>query len=189
MKHLLLVFLFMFSTAFGQVHIENLAFQETEALEREPMTLAQAQTLERELEVYVHEYMMELEMLTPRVRHMVFVLDQIEPDTVALVKFWQTGYQWVVIFTYQYDYINILTPRGKRVITAHEVGHLTGKCVMFNTLELKEICADMMSADLTSAEEVLALLRYFYRQWPGDPTMPGRIKVMENMIRLEGLQE
>jgi hypothetical protein len=152
------------------------------------ITIDQAYEEEAELSFYVAEYMETLGMVAPRVRWTVYMLDVLEHDTPALVKFWSAGNQWIVVFHFKYNYMAALTEMGKRVVVAHEVGHLTGRCMLLSTLSLQEICADLISAELTTPDAVLALLRFYKKQWPMNTILDERIAVLQNLLKIESLQ-
>jgi len=152
------------------------------------ISIEQAYEEEAELSFYIAEYMETLNMVAPRVRWTVYMLDVLEHDTPALVKFWSAGNQWIVVFHFKYNYMAALTEMGKRVVVAHEVGHLTGRCMLLSTLSLQEICADLISAELTTPDAVLALLRFYKKQWPMNTILDERIAVLQNLLKIESLQ-
>lgn len=190
MKKILLSLLLCFTgTALGQDVVVDFSHVTHTQVYRYAISVQEAAAMEAELRPIIHEFMMKLNMMAPRVRWTVYVLDELGQNTPALVTYWSSGQQWVVVFNFRFADLTALTTVGRRVLIGHEVGHLTGKCLMLQSLELQEICADVISADLTSPAQVLSLLRYFRPQFPTNEILTERIAVMENLIELTLLRE
>ena len=191
MKKLLLTLILLLSTGLvsGQASVDHMMLVPFTHAPTSEISLETALEYEKEMTTYVVEYMEILNMVAPRVRWIVYVLDELEfNNTPAVVKYWPAGQQWIVIFHFNYSDLIALTERGKRVIVAHEIGHLTGRCMLLQAINLQEICADVISSELTSTEDVLALLKYFQKQWPLNTMMEERIDVIENLQALKQLQ-
>jgi len=188
-KILLSLLLFFTGTAFGQDTIDFAHVQLYPTSKYYAITEAQAAELENALRPIIADFMEQLNMTVPRVRWTVYVLDELGQNTPALVTYWSSGQQWVVVFHFRYADVIALTQVGRRVLAAHEVGHLTGRCMVLTTKELQEICADVISAELTSAAQVLALLRYYRPQYTNNELLDERIAVMENLLKIESLRE
>lgn len=188
MKKLLLSLLLFTTAAFGQ-DVVDFAHVQHVPLVSYAITVEEARQMEEELKPIVQEYLDALNMPSPRLRWTLYVLDELNLQTPALVTYWSSGQQWVAIFNFKYSAMKGLTEIGKRVIIAHEVGHLTGKCMVLTTIELQEICADVISAELTSPAQVLAVLRYYRPRYPMNDILTERIEVMENLVQLHQLRE
>jgi hypothetical protein len=134
------------------------------------------------------------------------VLPIMEMDSPAVTYGWSLPPQgptriWIAMFTYHQDMMLMLRPANRRVVAAHEVAHMTGRCMNFpepdergkDPIEiaiaryshqvLVESCADIVSAELTSAQDVLNTLVFLYEKWYSDNiVLAQRIKVMQRVI-------
>ncbi len=111
---------------------------------------------------------------------------------------------WIGMFTFHEDMMLMMTPAMRRVVAGHEVAHMIGRCMNFpepnleglddfaatiaefNFAVLVESCADIVSAELTSAEDVLKTLNFLKNTWAADNlVLARRIQVIKRVIEVE----
>lgn len=161
-------------------------------------------TLQIEMDAYVDGYLTELGFDYNTLQWSALVLPVLEGSRAAIVYHWhlpakQPGSTLLAMFTFHEKYIQSLPPIDRRVIAAHEVGHVTKKCddmrrphpsmadeTFFLLTTLRESCADMVASRLTTPEETLATLRRLKREIAPDNTVLDiRIAVMVRIMEME----
>ena len=168
-------------------------------------------TLQIELDAYT-DHFIEVVGITPTtMQWSTMVLPVLEMDSPAITYGWhipppskqvEGGPQiWLALFTFHQDMMLMMEPMNRRVIAAHEVAHMTGRCMNFPEPDetgmapmeiaiaryshqvLVESCADIVSAELTSAKDVLNTLVFLYDTWYRDNiVLAQRIVVMQRVI-------
>ena len=167
--------------------------------------------LQIELHAYVDSFTKRLDLTAEKMQWAVLVLPVMEMRSPAVTYGWglppppEKTEIWMGIFTFDQDWMLQFSPGQRRVIAAHEVGHMVETCIaikmpdttymtdieaamkMYNYRVLNESCADIVSARLTNPEGVLELLhdllnKYSFR----NPIIIERIRVIkeyEDQIR------
>lgn len=159
--------------------------------------------LQHELAEYVEEYAHALRMPRSRLQWAVMVLPALEFTGPAIGYHWpviRSG-SWLSIFTFQDEMMLGLPPDQRRVIVAHEIGHITSACwsfgaphdadddLVFHLKVLEESCADLISAQLNSPLAVLEMLEWLNRLRPGGTVMAERLTAMRELVAEERKEE
>lgn len=163
--------------------------------------------LQIEMAAYIDKYVLEVGITPDTMQWATLVLPILETESPAITYGWalpppsQGPVQiWLALFTFHHDLMLMMDSDKRRVVAGHEVGHMTGRCMQFdwpntdgmdeleaalarfNFAVLNESCADIISAELTSPEDVLDTLVYLRDVYPGSPVLIRRIQVMERVI-------
>lgn len=163
------------------------------------------QALQIELAAYVQSFTHRIGLTPEKLQWAVLVLPIMEMNSPAVTYGWalpppSTGLPielWMAIFSFHEDWMLQFNPSERRVIAAHEVGHMVESCTklvmpstegmspmdalwaQFNYQVLNESCADIVSAQLTSPQDVLALLHELLAISNHNPVIIQRIRVIE----------
>ena len=162
--------------------------------------------LQIELHAYVSSFTKRMELKPEKLQWAVLVLPLMEMPSPAVTYGWalpppSTGKPiqlWMAIFTFDQDWMLAFSPDQRRVIAAHEVGHMVETCTriqqpdteemsrgaaMWANYEyqvLNESCADIVSAQLTNPDGVLQLLRDLLHNYSHhNPVIIQRIRIIE----------
>ena len=130
------------------------------------MTLATSQTLEREVNRTVDEFLFQL-LLTPT-HHAVIISDYV-PEGAAVLHVVNTAGEDTALFMFERGLFLELTRRERRVLIGHEVGHLAPQCQHLWDRISRELCADAVSLKLVPAQDVSAMLSKSIRMFPYYP--------------------
>jgi hypothetical protein len=144
------------------------------------MTLATSQTLEREVNLTVDEFLFQL-FLTPT-RHAVIISDYV-PEGAAVLHVVTTSGEDTALFMFERGLLLELTKRERRVLIGHEVGHLAPQCQYLWERIYRELCADAVSLKLVPAKDVSAMLSKSIRMFPYYPAR------QEFVLRFAMIQE
>jgi len=160
-----------------------------------------------EMSAYVDKYVIEAGITPAGMQWSTLVLPVLEMDSPAVTYGWALPPKgeikiWIALFTFHQDMMLMMSPGQRRVVASHEVGHMTARCLQFTVpdvrgldhhtareimneyLVLTEACADIISAELTSAVEVLDALEFLRDTWyqQHHPILTQRIQVIERVI-------
>ena len=164
----------------------------------------EGQVLQIELHAYVQSFVKRVGLTPDKLQWAVLVLPIMEMPSPAVTYGWalpppHTGLPvelWMAIFTFEQDWMLAFSPAQRRVITAHEVGHMEETCVAiqepdmegmdryekmmanFNFQVLNESCADIVSAQLTNPEGVLDLLHELLNRYSHNPVIIHRMRII-----------
>lgn len=167
--------------------------------------------LHYELSAYVDKYIEEVGITPTTMQWSTLVLPILELESPAVTYGWalpppQKGPVkiWIALFTFHQDLMLLLEPNQRRTVAAHEVAHMTGRCMSFQEPDytgmgeleaalaefkwmlLVESCADILSAELTNAPDVLSTLKFFRNHmYQGNALLIQRIRVIERLIERE----
>ena len=180
--------------------------------ESQPVSL-EGRALKIEMDAYIDKFTLEVGITDAQMQWAVLVLPILERYSPAVTYGWLLPPPdqyvqgepeiWVAMFTFQEDMMLLMEPRMRRVVAGHEVAHMTGTCMipepnidgldettallhLYNHAVILESCADIVSAELTSAEDVLATLHFLRTTWAADNiVLIRRIQVMARVIQRE----
>ena len=181
--------------------------------ESQPVSL-EGRALKIEMDAYIDKFTDEVGITDASMQWVVMVLPILEMDSPAVTYGWLLPpphrYHegdpsiWVAMFTFQEDMMLLMDPKMRRVVAGHEVAHMMGKCMNFREPDLRgleelealilqfnyavilESCADIISAELTSTEDVLTTLRFLKKTWgPDNIVLAKRIQVIERVLERE----
>ena len=180
--------------------------------ESHPVSL-EGRALQIEMDAYIDKFTDEVGMTDASIQWVVMVLPVLEMDSPAVTYGWLLPPQhrffpgepeiWIGMFTFHEDMMLMMKPKMRRVVAGHEVAHMMGKCMLddpdvegldeltatmrlFNHAVVVESCADIVSAELTSAEDVLDTLWFIHETWASDNlVLIRRIQVMARIVQLE----
>ena len=130
------------------------------------LTLAPSQTLEREVNRTVDEFLLQL-LLTPT-HHAVIISDYV-PEGAAVLHVVNAAGEERALFMFERGLLLQLTRRERRVLIGHEVAHLARQCQHLWDRIYRELCADAVSLKLVPAEDVSAMLSKSIRMFPYYP--------------------
>ncbi len=119
------------------------------------LTLAPSQFLDSEVSNTVRDYLSRLN-LSPT-RYTTAVTDQV-PEGAALEHWVDASGRDRAIFLFDRQFLLHLSSPERRVVIAHEVGHLVPECRLLRRRINQEICADLISLQLVPVDDVVALL-------------------------------
>ena len=183
----------------------------------QPPTIT-GRALQIEMNAYIDHFTDEVGITDGSMQWVVMVLPILEMDCPAVTYGWvlpppdrwvKGGYSiWIAMFTFHEDMMLMMNPRQRRVVAGHEVAHMMGQCMdilepdleeldamealllEFNYTVILESCADIVSAGLTSAEDVLDTLLFLQKTWGnGNPVLSKRIDVMRRVVDREVFHE
>lgn len=181
--------------------------------ESDPVSL-EGRALKIEMDAYLTKFTDEVGITPSSMQWVTMVLPILEMDSPAVTYGWllpppyrytHDGPQiWIAMFTFHEAMMLDMDSRQRRVVAGHEVAHMIARCMNFpepdltglgemesilrefNHAVIVESCADIVSAELTSADDVLYTLRYLRDEVSrGNPVLIKRIQVMERIIELE----
>ena len=180
--------------------------------ESQPVSL-KGRALKIEMTAHIDKFTAEVGIKADETQWAVMVLPALELAGPAAVYGWVVPpvqnqvpgepYIWITLFTFHEEKMLELEPMMRRVVAAHEVGHMLNRCYfkqpnldgldrftrmlrIFNSTVVKESCADIVSAELTSATDVLATLHFLKSlRTEGNSIMVRRIQVMARVVERE----
>lgn len=181
--------------------------------ESQPLTL-EGRALKIELNAYIENFTTKVGITDGAVQWTVMVLPVLEMDGPAVIYGWLIPPPhrftpgdpeiWIALFTFHETMMLTMPPKMRRVVAGHEVAHMTTQCMGFpepnldgldelaatlllvNHAIIVESCADIVSAKLTSAKDVLATLHFLKETWSlNNPVLLRRIQVMARVIQRE----
>lgn len=181
---------------------------------RPPSAIGRA--LQSEMDTYVTTFTAEVGIIDASMQWVVMVLPVLEMAGPAITYGWLLPPKdrwveggpsiWIAMFTFHEDMMLMMNPRQRRVVAGHEVAHMMGQCMdilepnieglddfaalmlEFNYAVVLESCADIVSAGLTSSEDVLDTLLFLQKTWgTGNPVLSKRIDVMRRVVEREAL--
>ncbi len=193
-----------------------LVFTEVAHCESHPVSL-KGRALQIEMDAYIDKFTDEVGITDASMQWTVMVLPVLEMDSPAVTYGWllppphryvEDGPSiWIAMFTFQEDMMLLMDSSQRRVVAGHEVAHMMGRCMnfrepnvtgmdemealikQFNYAVILESCADIVSAELTSAEDVLDALEFLRDTWAADNlVLRKRIEVMKRVIALEAIE-
>ncbi len=135
--------------------------------------------LEREVDRTVDEYLSELNLASTRYD---VVLSNQESQGVAVVHWVEAGKDLAVFF-FDRELLLQLSRQERKVLIAHEVGHLAPQCRLGGSRIFREICADQIASQLVPIEDVATMLAKSIFMFPYYPARE------EFMFRLAMIQE
>ncbi len=135
--------------------------------------------LEREVDRTVEEYLSQLDLDSTRY---VVVIAHRELQGAAVLHWVEAGKDSAVFF-FDRELLLQLSKQERRVLIAHEVGHLAPQCRLEGSRIFRELCADGISSQLVSGEDVAAMLAKSILMFPYYPARK------EFMFRLAMIQE
>jgi hypothetical protein len=178
----------------------------------------EGRALKIEMDAYLTKFTDQVGIVPESMQWVTMVLPILEMDSPAVTYGWllPPPYRWVdggpsiwiAMFTFHEAMMLDMDSRQRRVVAGHEVAHMIGRCMNFpepdltglseiesivrefNHAVIVESCADIVSAELTSPEDVLYTLRYLRDEVSrGNPVLVKRIQVMERVLELENAHE
>jgi len=135
--------------------------------------------LEREVDRTVEEYLSQLNL--DSTRYVVVVANR-ELQGAAVLHWVEAGKDSAVFF-FDRELFLQLSKQERRVLIAHEVGHLAPQCRVGGSRIFRELCADRISSQLVPGEDVAAMLAKSILMFPYYPARE------EFMFRLAMIQE
>lgn len=135
--------------------------------------------LEREVDRTVGEYLSQLDLDSTRY---VVVVAHRELQGAAVLHWVEAGRDSAVFF-FDRELFLRLSKQERRVLIAHEVGHLAPQCRLGGSRIFRELCADRISSQLVPGEDVAAMLARSILMFPYYPARE------EFMVRLAMIQE
>lgn len=177
--------------------------------ESRPANVA-GQRLQIELDAYVQKFTLATNLGPEYMQWAVMVLPAMEVDSPAIVYSWGVPHptqgkhqMWIAIFTFHQSDMLLMSPTQRKVVAAHEVGHLMPGCMGFvletegmDPLELAmaqyyyrvlvESCADAVATTLTSVQETIDTLEYVRTLDERDsPVLLRRIQILQQRLTQE----
>lgn len=177
----------------------------------------EGRALQIEMDAYIEEFTDAVGITDASMQWVVLVLPVLEMDGPAVAYGWLLPPPerfvpgepeiWIAMFTFLENDMLMLEPWMRRVVAGHEVAHMISRCMikepsvegldattalvrLFNHAVIIESCADIVSAELTSAEDVLATLHFLKKEWGQDNiVLIRRIQVIARLIELEKIYE
>ena len=116
--------------------------------------LVTSQPMEMEVGRTVEEYLSQLDLAPTD--YAIVVSDQV-PEGAAVLHWVEAGQDKAVFFFHRGLFLQ-LSRRERRVLIAHEVGHLASECQRAGTRISREICADRISLRLVPRDDVAGML-------------------------------
>ncbi len=135
--------------------------------------------LEREVDRTVDEYLSQLNLASTR--YVVVITNQ-ELQGAAVRQSVEAGKDSMVFF-FDRELLLQLSKQERRVLIAHEVGHLAPQCHLGGSRIFRELCADRIASQLVPMEDVVAMLAKSILLFPYYPARE------ELMFRLVMIQE
>jgi len=135
--------------------------------------------LEREADRTVDEYLSQLGL--DSTRYAVVVANRELQG--AAVLYWVEAGKDSAVFFFDRELLLQLSKQERRVLIAHEVGHLAPQCQLGGSRIFRELCADRIASQLVPREDVAAMLAKSILMFPYYPSRE------EFMFRLAMIQE
>ena len=136
-------------------------------------------SLEREVDRTVDEYLSQLDL--DSIRYVVVVANR-ELQGAAVLHWVEAGKDSAVFF-FDREHLLQLSKQERRVLIAHEVGHLAPQCQWGGSRIFRELCADRIASQFVPREDVAAMLAKSILMFPYYPARE------EFMLRLAMIQE
>ncbi len=178
--------------------------------ESQPPT-PEGRALQHEMDAYVQLFTKQVGITATSMQWDVMILPILEMDSPAVTYGWALPPPsvgptqiWIGLFTFHRDWMLMLEPNQRRAVAGHEVAHMTNECMSFrapdttgmhpmetaiaefNHALLVESCADILSAELTSIDDVLSTLIFFRNEaYKGNPLLIQRIRVIQRLKERE----
>ena len=114
-------------------------------------------SLEWELTSTTERYMVELG-LTPT-HYTILVADDVTEGAAVMREATFPG-RVLAMFLYDLEYMSQYPPNLRKVIVAHEVGHLAPICNVPSDRLSQELCADYVSLDLVPYKDILVAMAW-----------------------------
>ncbi len=171
-------------------------------------TVPEERDLQVEMNAYVNEFIGMLGVKYEEVQWATLVQPVLfAPDSAMVIHWTMPNDAVLAIFTFGIKNMLRLSPDHRRIVAAHEVGHITDVCrrvvepdtegmtefeaylADFYYRLLNEGCADVVAAEMTSYQEVrglLTTLRSFFLEGEVNHVLNQRILIMEDVIAAEG---
>ena len=124
-----------------------------------------ASPLEREVDRALDEYLSQIDLASTR--YQVVVADQ--ESQGAAVLYWAEEGQDSAVFFFDRELLFQLSKQERRVLIAHEVGHLAPECRLGGSRIFRELCADEVASQLVPREDVAAMLAKSISMFPYYP--------------------
>jgi hypothetical protein len=138
-----------------------------------------ASPLEREVDRTVDEYLSQLDL--GATQYAVVVTHQ--ESQGAAVLYWVEDGKDSAVFFFDRELFLQLSKQERRVLIAHEVGHLAPECQLDGYRIFRELCADRIASQLVPQEDVAAMLAKSILMFPYYPARE------EFMFRFAMIQE
>ena len=135
--------------------------------------------LEREVDRTVDEYLSQLDLAATQY---AVVVTHHESQGAA-VLYWVEDGKDSAVFLFDRELLLQLSKQERRVLIAHEVGHLATECQLGGSRIFRELCADRIAAQLVPQEDVAAMLDKSALMFPYYPARE------EFMFRLTMIRE
>jgi hypothetical protein len=142
------------------------------------ITLVSSQPLEMEVSRTVEEYLLQLDLASTQ--YGIVVSDEVAQG--AAVLHWVEDGEDSAIFFFDRRLFLQLSRRERRVLIAHEVGHLVPQCQLPGRRIYRELCADVISLQLVPVDDVAAMLAKSIVMFPDYPAQ------QEFVYRLAAIQ-
>ncbi len=143
------------------------------------LTLVTSQLLEMEVSQTVEEYLSQLNLAPTQ--YEIVVSDEV-PEGAALAHWVEASGKDTAVFFFNRELLLQLSRRERRVLIAHEVGHLAPECQLLGRRIYREICADVISLQLVPVDDVAAMLAKSIVMFPEYPAQ------QEFIYRLTAIQ-
>ena len=124
-----------------------------------------ASPLEREVDRTVDEYLSQIDLASTR--YDVVVAGQ--ESQGAAVLYWVEDGKDSAVFFFDRELLLQLSEQERRVLIAHEVGHLAPECQLGGSRIFRELCADGIASQLVPREDVAAMLAKSISMFPYYP--------------------
>jgi len=129
--------------------------------------------LEWELTRTTEQYMVELG-LTPT-HYTILVADDVTEGAAVMRKATSPG-RVLAMFLYDLEYMSQYPPNLRKVIVAHEVGHLASICSAPGDRLSQELCADYVSLALVPYKDVLVAIAW-HLAYPSSPVVEAEFRL------------
>jgi len=129
--------------------------------------------LEWELTRTTKQYMVELG-LTPT-HYTILVADDVTQGAAVMQKAISPG-RVLAMFLYDLEYMSQYPPNLRKVIVAHEVGHLAPICNTPADRLSQELCADYVSLALVPYKDVLVAIAW-HLAYPSSPVVEAEFRL------------
>ena len=130
-------------------------------------------SLEWELTRATEQYMVELG-LTPT-HYTILVADDVTEGAAVMRKATSPG-RVLAMFLYDLEYMSQYPPNLRKVIVAHEVGHLAPICNAPSDRLSQELCADYVSLVLVPYKDVLVAMAW-HLAYPSSPVVEAEFRL------------
>ncbi len=130
-------------------------------------------SLEWELTSATERYMVELGLIPTH--YTILVANDVAEGAAVMRKVTSPG-RVLAMFLYDLEYMSQYPPNLRKVIVAHEVGHLAPICNVPSDRLSRELCADYVSLALVPYKDVLvAMVRHL--AYPSSPVVEAEFRL------------